>query len=366
MTLQTAIHKIFYSILLIVALASPSILWAQNFEIDTTGFFNDNRGEVTHPKSFASAGPKADIESEVKVKPGKEVVVKSYGVSVSEIKASARENNLESSSAVQNPMPSSIYGSSWDTLSVRVNRTDFSSKSDTSFINLANIEGSSFVFPYKGKILSPFGYRGRHFHAGIDIKLNHGDPVVCAFDGKVRMAKYYSGYGNAVVVRHSNGLETLYGHLSKIEVHVNQVLKAGDLIGLGGRTGRATCDHLHFETRYLGEAFNPRQFIDLDNYCLSKEVLPITRRTFGQSKDYLPTASNEGIDNDSVPDSVSTASHSHSKHSKTKGRKYYSIKNGETLYSIAKRHNTTVKDLCSLNRIKQNKTLKIGTRLRLK
>ena len=276
--------------MLFVALAIPSVLWAQHFEIDTTGFFNDNSGKVTH----------------------------------------------------------------------------FSSGSDTSFIYLANIKGSPFVFPCKGKLLSPFGYRGRHFHAGVDIKLNHGDPVVCAFDGKVRMAKYYAGYGNAVVVRHSNGLETLYGHLSKIKVRVNQELKAGDLVGLGGRTGRASCVHLHFETRYLGKAFNPRQFIDLNNYCLTKDVLPITSRTFGRSKDYLPTASNTGSARDNVPDSVSTNTASNAKYGKTKGRKYHSIKYGETLYAIANHNNTTVKDLCSLNGIRKNKTLKIGTRLRVK
>jgi hypothetical protein len=366
MTLQAATQKTFLSLLLIVMLAAPTKLWAQQFEIDTTGFFNDNRGEVTHPRLLAAAGPKADIETDVKVKSDNDIVLHEK-VSVAKVKHAAGKYNRTSGVVKADPLSTRLYGSAWDTLNVRVRRTEILSGSDTSFINLANLEDSSlFVFPYKGKILSPFGYRGRHFHAGVDIKLNHGDPVVCAFDGVVRMAKYYSGYGNAVVVRHSNGLETLYGHLSKIEVRVNQELKAGDLIGLGGRTGRATCDHLHFETRYLGAAFNPRQFIDLDNYCLTKNILPITRHTFGRTKDFLPTALNEGSDNDSIPASASSSRHSHAKLIKTKGGKYCKIKSGETLYAIALRHNTTVKDLCSLNRISKNKTLKIGTRLRLK
>lgn len=344
MTLSKSIQNTSLVLLLLVAVAAPSKSRAQHFEIDTTGFFNDNSRELMHPSTFAAAGPKAGIETDVIVKSSHRKVAVSKAASIA----------------------STAYGSAWDTLNVRVKRTDFSTKSDTSFIRLANIEGSPFVFPYKGKILSPFGYRGRHFHAGIDIKLNHGDTVLCAFDGIVRMAKSYSGYGNAVVVRHSNGLETLYGHLSRIKVHVNQVVKAGDLIGLGGRTGRASCDHLHFETRYLGEAFNPRQFIDLDTYCICKEILPITRRTFGRSKDFLPTAFNSGSDNELLPVEEAVSSRSHSKHGKTKGQKYYKIRNGETLYAIALRNNTTVKDLCSLNGIKKNKTLKIGTRLRLK
>lgn len=369
MTCKSAIQKTFFSLLLFVALAIPSPLWAQHFEIDTTGFFNDNRGDVKHTRSFSIAGPKADIESigsDVNVNSNEKIVSKFKETSVPDITHTTSEIILTSITSLKDPSPCSAYGLAWDTLNVRAKRTDFSAKVDTSFINLANLEGSSFVFPYKGKILSPFGYRGRHFHAGVDIKLNHGDTVVCAFDGKVRMAKYYAGYGNAVVVRHSNGLETLYGHLSKIKVRVNQELKAGELIGLGGRTGHASCDHLHFETRYLGEAFNPRQFIDLDNYGLTKDVLSITKHTFGRSKDYLPNGLNADSDNDSVTASFSNASTSHSKHSKKKGRKYCSIRNGETLYSIANRNKTTVKDLCSLNGIRKNKTLKIGTRLRVK
>lgn len=366
MTLRTAIFKTSLSLLLLIVLAAPSVVWAQKFEIDTTDFFNDNKGEVTHPKSYASAGPKANMDSEVFIKSNNETVLKSYEVTVPEYIKTVNEDKLISSKVLEDPLPCSVYGAAWDTLNVRVRRTDFSSKADTAFINLANFESSAFVFPYKGKILSPFGYRGRHFHAGVDIKLNHGDTVVSAFDGKVRMAKYYSGYGNAVVIRHSNGLETLYGHLSKIKVHVNQDVKAGDLIGLGGRTGRASCDHLHFETRYLGEAFNPRQFIDLDNYCLSKDILHITNRTFGRSKDYLPRASNAGSEDENLSASVLPSTTSHSKYLKTKGRKYHSIKNGDTLYSIASRNNTTVKDLCSMNGIRKNKTLKIGTRLRVK
>jgi hypothetical protein len=316
------------TIVFIIATGVPAISGAQHAKIDSTDYYINN-WEDEGPGPFASAKP------------------------------------------VESSFHPAINTSSWDTLNVRVNRNDFSAKPDTSFIQLTGLDRSSFVFPYKGKLLSPFGYRGRHFHAGMDIKLNHGDTVVCAFDGKVRMAKYYHGYGNTVVVRHSNGLETLYAHLSKIKVRVNQEVKAGDLVGLGGRTGRASCDHLHFETRYNGEPFNPKQFIDMANYELYKDTLLITNRTFGRAKDYLPAGSDSipridslkvapksTVAKDDIPKSKSTA--------KSKGKKYHSVLNGDTLYSIALRNNTTVKNLCSLNHIKASKKLTIGTKLRVK
>jgi murein DD-endopeptidase MepM/ murein hydrolase activator NlpD len=321
-------YKILKAIFLIVALATHSFLLAQRFEIDSNEFFNSG-------KSGIGSG------------------------------------SLASNTTINDPSSVNVYGLTWDTLNIRVNRNENSEKYDTSFIRLTGTDRSSFVFPYKGKLLSPFGYRGRHFHAGVDIKLNHGDTVVCAFDGKVRMAKYYHGYGNTVVVRHSNGLETLYGHLSKINVKVNQEIKAGELVGLGGRTGRASCDHLHFETRYLGEPFNPKQFIDLDNYALYKDILLITNRTFGRAKDYLPKGSDtlsgsESLESEPTVQVAKSSGYKSKYSTSSKRKKYHSVRNGDTLYSIANRNNTTVKNLCSINRIKANRTLKIGTKLRVK
>jgi len=325
---KKAISENLQAIILIIGLLAPAFTFAQHYKTDSTDYYINNwEDEGSGP--YASVGP-----------------AKSF-------------------------IPANVNEISWDTLNVRVRQTNFSAKNDTSFIRFTGIDRSSFVFPYKGKLLSPFGYRGRHFHAGMDIKLNHGDTVVCAFDGKVRMAKYYHGYGNTVVVRHANGLETLYGHLSKINVKVNQDVKAGELIGLGGRTGRASCDHLHFETRFNGEPFNPRQFIDLDNFALYKDTLLITNHTFGRAKDYMPSGCDTLPHSDSLvlerkPQVAKTyASKNKSSHN-SKSRKYHSIRNGDTLYSIALRNNTTVKNLCSINRIKANRTLKVGTKIRLK
>ncbi|MEI6747835.1 MAG: M23 family metallopeptidase [Bacteroidota bacterium] len=328
MKCRIAINKYIQAAMLIIALFSSAFSFAQYSKIDSTEYYINNY-DATGSASLAS--------------------------------------NL----SINKPSSGSVNGLLWDTLNVQVKRNDFSAKYDTSFIRFTGADRSSFVFPYKGKLLSPFGYRGRHFHAGVDIKLNHGDTVVCAFDGKVRMAKYYHGYGNAVVVRHSNGLETLYGHLSKIKVKVNQEVKAGELIGLGGRTGRASTDHLHFETRYQGTPFNPKQFIDIDNYALYKDTLLITNRTFGRAKDYLVAE----LDTITHPDSPVTehqnelgknTSTKSKSNVKSKGRRYHNVRSGDTLYSIALHNNTTVKSICSINHIKANRTLKVGTKLRVK
>jgi murein DD-endopeptidase MepM/ murein hydrolase activator NlpD len=257
--------------------------------------------------------------------------------------------------------PLNSYYRSWDTLCVRRYKDPAVIISDS--IKLPLIPGgtNNFVFPKAGQLLSPFGYRGRRVHAGVDIKLNMNDTVCAAFDGIVRMARYYAGYGNCVVIRHYNGLETLYGHLAKIKVHVNQAVSSGDLIGLGGRTGRASCTHLHFETRFQGQAFNPKQLINFDSFSLLQDTLLITNRTFGRSRDYLPKAGELLASADSKTDYKTLKSKK-----STGAKKFYTIKSGDTLSAISRKYNTTVKQLCALNGIKATKVLQLGTKLRVR
>ncbi len=250
------------------------------------------------------------------------------------------------------------YYTSWDTLCVRRYNEVATTGDDSINLPLFNDYSTGFVFPAEGTFLSPFGNRGRRVHAGVDIKLEAGDPVSCAFDGVVRMARYYAGYGNCVVIRHYNGFETLYGHLSKIKVKVNQQVKAGDLIGLGGHTGRATCNHLHFETRFQGKAFNPRQMIDFNTYCLVADTFTVTKATFGRTRDYLPGISAEKL--------VSTDSKSNSKSKSKSSNKYHTIKSGDTLSALSRKYGTSVKQICSINGIKPNKTLKLGSKIRIR
>jgi len=250
------------------------------------------------------------------------------------------------------------YYTSWDTLCVRRHTEISPSTEDSIRLPLFNPYSTGFVMPVEGTFLSPFGHRGRRLHAGVDIKLNAGDPVVCAFDGVVRMARRYAGYGNCVVIRHYNGLETLYGHLSKINVRVNNQVKAGDIIGLGGHTGHATCNHLHFETRFQGRPFNPKQLISFDNFNLVADTLTVTNATFGRSRDYIPGVS---ADEDSFTYSKKHKSKGH----KSKSTRFYTIRRGDTLSSISRKSGTSVKQLCAINKIKPNKTLQLGKKIKL-
>ena len=191
------------------------------------------------------------------------------------------------------------------------------------------------------KITSPFGPRWRRMHNGLDLKVNIGDTIVAAFDGKVRIVKYERrGYGKYVVIRHDNGLETVYGHLSKQLVEENQLVKAGEVIGLGGNTGRSTGSHLHFETRFLGIAINPIYMFDFP-----KQDIVADTYTFRKTK----SVKRAGSHDTQVADGAI---------------RYHKVKSGDTLSRIAKLRGVSVSTLCKLNRIKPTTTLRIGQVLR--
>ena len=191
------------------------------------------------------------------------------------------------------------------------------------------------------KITSPFGPRWRRMHNGLDLKVNIGDTIVAAFDGKVRIVKYERrGYGKYVVIRHDNGLETVYGHLSKQLVEENQLVKAGEVIGLGGNTGRSTGSHLHFETRFLGIAINPIYMFDFP-----KQDIVADTYTFRKAKGVKRAGSHDT----QVADGTI---------------RYHKVKSGDTMSRIAKLRGVSVSTLCKLNRIKPTTTLRIGQVLR--
>jgi len=290
---------------------------------------------------------------------------------ISEPAGGMDENELEASEMML-PLSNSIipsildipsvnkYYTSWDTLCVRRYSEIPPAAGDSIDLPLFNEYSTGFVIPVEGTLLSPFGYRGRRVHAGIDIKLEAGDPVGVAFDGVVRMARYYAGYGNCIVVRHYNGLENLYGHLLNIKVTIDHQGTTEDLIGLGGRTGRASCNHLHFETRFQGKAFNPKQLIDFETYSLLADTFTVTRSTYGLSRDYLPGTSTPEL----VADKGDQKSKSSAKSSKSK--KYHTIKKGDTLSALSRKYGTSVKQICSINKIKPSKKLQLGTKIRVR
>ncbi|MBL7942155.1 MAG: peptidoglycan DD-metalloendopeptidase family protein [Flavobacteriales bacterium] len=202
-------------------------------------------------------------------------------------------------------------------------------------------ESCDFVYPVTGPLNSDFGHRWGRMHYGIDIDLETGDPVAAAFEGMIRISQNHPTYGNVVVIRHPNGLETLYAHLSKLEVHPGDYIQAGEIIGLGGSTGRSTGPHLHFEVRYMGDPINPNELVDAKLCTLRDWSLELTDSDFDMP--VAPVASK----------SVSQ-------------KKYHTVKSGETLTGIAIKHKTTVTNLCKLNRIGRNSIIRPGQRLRYK
>lgn len=237
-----------------------------------------------------------------------------------------------------------------------------------------------FCYPYPGKFLSGYGPRGRSVHTGVDIKGVKNDTIRAAFAGTVRMSKPYSGYGNCVVIRHKNGLETLYAHNSRNLVRVGDVVQAGDPIALIGRTGRATTEHCHFEVRIQGQHINPVLILDVNNHTLRAGVLSVTKQSNGRivavnrASGLAPSQATDV--EDSSPSTVATgggetrmASTSSSKTSSAKSSSAtttYTVKSGDSLWSIARRFGTTVNALCTLNHIEREATLPLGKRLRIR
>lgn len=223
---------------------------------------------------------------------------------------------------------------------------------------------SRFCVPRQVKVFSPFGWRRRRNHTGVDLPLPTGTPVYAAFDGRVRVSMYNRGYGNVVVVRHASGLETTYAHLSARKVEAGDFVSAGDVIGLGGSTGRSTGPHLHFETRYEGYAFDPQWLIDFETgtlrhgwFVLKRKYLSNTSRYYPESEDeddeIYKTEEEERAEADRIAKEMAAA-------------QYYTVKSGDTLYGIASRYHTTVAAICKLNGISASTPLRIGKKLRVK
>ena len=230
------------------------------------------------------------------------------------------------------------YYASWD--SKKINIYDFDPKDfkDTVQIKLYDpFFGSNWKSPLnETKINSEFGFRRYRWHHGTDLQLNTGDPVFSAFDGIVRMKSYdRNGYGYYVLVRHRNGLETLYGHLSKISVEIGQEVKAGDILGLGGSTGRSTGPHLHFEIRYQGLSINPTEIFDFNYGRLKDNVYTITSSSF----DHVIQA-REAV--------------------------YHRVRSGQNLGVIARQYGVSINQITRLNGISTRSILRIGQRLRIR
>ena len=175
-------------------------------------------------------------------------------------------------------LPEYDFYAFWDTMHVDAYRFDLRKLQETIPLTVLEMD-CDFAMPIYGKTNSPFGWRHGRPHTGIDLQLRTGDSVYAMFDGVVRMSKYYNGYGNCVVVRHYNGLETLYAHLSKLEVRPGMLINAGQLLGLGGSTGHRTGPTLHFEIRFLGQTLKHLGVCDFPNQTIHKQKPPNKKKS---------------------------------------------------------------------------------------
>lgn len=184
---------------------------------------------------------------------------------------------LAASESIEHRYPAHHYYHDWNTNSINPYEFKLSDFEDTIYMELTDSVHCPFNMPVEGRITSNYGYRRYRIHHGIDIDLFTGDPVKAAFDGVVRFAKYAGGYGYAVVIRHYNGLETVYAHLSKIKVKPGDQIEAGDVLGLGGNTGRSTGSHLHFEVRFRGWSMNPKDIISFEEGTLVSDCAELVK-----------------------------------------------------------------------------------------
>jgi len=239
----------------------------------------------------------------------------------------------------------SHYPFEWDTVVINPYKVSLREMNDTILLKLRDSMDCSFHPPAIGDVTSGFGYRswGRRpkFHYGIDVRMEVGDPVYSIFDGIVRVAKRSSDYGYVVVVRHYNGLETLYAHFDQLLAYPGKPVRSGEIIGLSGNTGRSTGPHLHFEVRFKGEKIDPSKVIYFPSGSLLSDTLQIDKQCFTHVKLY--------------------------KEQQTKLRsRYYIVKRGDTLGKIAYKNGVSVKQIGRLNKISTKTKLKAGRRLRIR
>lgn len=287
----------------------------------------------------------------------------------------------------------SVYREHWDTTQVFAYRSielnDLPSVLELQLINTL----SDFHYPVMGRVFSKYGPRGRRNHNGVDVPLKIGEPIYAAFDGKVRYAKYNSGgFGNLIILRHRNGLETWYAHLSRRNVEAGNYVKAGEIIGFGGSTGRSRGPHLHFEMRYADQTFDPERLIDFEDGQLRYQTFVLEKSFFNihsRASDQLDEddeyegnmrllAASEPGDSTSMDilerlmgsgtstSGAKTASGKPASQANPGNALYHTVKSGDILGKLAIRYGVSVDQICRLNNITSKTTLNIGRRLRIK
>ena len=308
----------------------------------------------------------------------------------------------------------------FDTMAIHLPKLNPSSIDEPIMLELPKF---SWPTPTTARVSSHFGRRRRRWHYGLDLAQPTGEPIYAAFDGVVRISKRNRSYGNLVIIHHANGLETYYAHMSKRDVAVGDHVKSGDQIGLCGNTGRSFGSHLHFEIRYMGNAMNPEDVLDCSTHDLISHTLTLTSDSFrkvgnsrvggrssggsssgASSSGWYRVRSGDTLEKiarrngttvkrlcqlngikatstlrvgqrlkvsgsaakEAPAQSSTSAKANASKSTASQGGTTYTVRSGDTLYSIAKRNGTTVKKLCQLNGISENSKLRVGQKLRVK
>ena len=256
---------------------------------------------------------------------------------------------------------------------------------DANVPNTKVLDVRHYVMPVRGNyVTSHYGYRPQfgRTHKGIDLRAAVGDTVYSAFSGRVRLTRFErGGYGFYVIVRHENGLETVYGHLSRFLVKPDQYVKAGQPIALSGNTGRSTGPHLHFETRFMGYAINPEAIFDFANRCTHTDSYTFSKSTYTKARDYAPSKRYAAAKKSSTPEEkesatkkrdnkkeqqqVTASTRKSTKESRNESRSTYQVKKGDNLDKIAKNNGTTVEQLKKLNGLTSN-TIQEGKVLKVK
>lgn len=231
--------------------------------------------------------------------------------------------------------PAQCFYNSWDESIPNPYRFSADQLDTTVFIKLRDsLQFCEYAHPHLGPVTSKFGWRYGRKHSGIDVDLEVWDPVHSAFSGQVRVAKSYGGYGRVVVVRHYNGLETVYAHLHRFKVKPGDYVEAGDVVGLGGSSGRSSGSHLHFEVRFKGQPVNPEHLISFSDGTLIGDTLILTKAPHW----YAARTSNTHV---------------------------HRVKKGEYLHKIATEYGIPMERICKLNGIHRNSVLRVGQRLRI-
>lgn len=249
-----------------------------------------------------------------------------------------------------------IYTQNWDTTKIHAYNVELKDLPMSMVIDLVDTL-KSYHYPVKGRVTSKYGPRRRRIHQGTDIDLETGDPIYATFDGRVRHTTYIArGYGHLIIIRHDNGLETFYAHLSEINVKPGDWVTAGQVIGKGGSTGRSTGSHLHYEIRYKGHTFDPERLIDFTTGDLRRETF-LLKRTYFSPYSRFTQDFDEEIQSDEEDKKIAV---------EAAAIKYHIVKKGDTLGRIAINNHTTVTKLCQLNGLKKTSTLRIGQRIRVR